>query len=60
MTGLWLNKALNAAYPTKYPVNMVTTTCKPVDVLTVLALEHPKHIFKENKNSTENLHNKHN
>ncbi|KAM1154761.1 hypothetical protein ACFX19_037706 [Malus domestica] len=29
MMGLWLNKALNTAYPTKYPVSMVTITCKP-------------------------------
>lgn len=28
--GLRLNKALKEAYPTKYPVNMVRPTCKPI------------------------------
>lgn len=28
--GLRLNKALKEAYPTKYPVNIVRPTCKPI------------------------------
>lgn len=29
MAVLWLNNALNAKYPTKQPVNIISATCKP-------------------------------
>lgn len=31
MAVLWLNNALNAKYPTKQPVNIISTTCKPAE-----------------------------